>query len=91
MVETFNDAKVQAITREKIFVNRTSDKEVIPRIYKELRKLNTREIQRKLRAPGLGSATLAMADIWGSEPGNEEISLSLLSFFPEICLSSKNK
>jgi hypothetical protein len=41
--DTVNRTKWPTTDREKIFTNPTSDKELIPNIYKEFKKLDSRE------------------------------------------------
>ena len=43
MKETISKVKRQPLKREKIIANKTTDKELIPKIYKQLIQLNTRK------------------------------------------------
>ena len=44
MTETINKVKKQPSEWEKIITNEATDKELIPKIYKQLMQLNTRKI-----------------------------------------------
>ena len=44
MTETINKVKKQPSEWEKIIANEATDKELIPKIYKQLMQLNTRKI-----------------------------------------------
>ena len=52
MKETISKVKIQPSESEKIIAIKTTDKELIPKIYKQLLKLNSRNINNPIKKMG---------------------------------------
>ena len=52
MKETISNVKIKPLEWEKIIANKTTDKELISKIYKQLLQLNTRKISNPIKKLG---------------------------------------